>query len=221
MEKPKYTILLSLGVCCESTYAINYANAVYKIRRQWASPFNWLLTSTPNEMIEMLEKKFKPFGYLDDKIVPDLKMRRLGIQGYNIFMPHYNPIQWKELWPRRTQRFLDFIANANEDERILFVFKSHINSKMTQEQFDKLVEIFHDMNPNLQYDILVVNEFLKDEEVFEITSDEHLIYKPLIEGQETYLYMDADNKPYAIFKCDFSTSRLYWSQMFKSVLGSQ
>ncbi len=208
--KMKYTLLVSLGGCCETSSAIEEANTRHKLKHQFISPFSWLFIGRVDDMLNVLYARFKPFARVEMKAEP-LTRRQLGIEHYRILLSHYTVGEWNDKWPRRVERFLKFVKEADTSEKILFIYKSHLPSKMTQDHFDRLVRILYGMNPNLQYDVLVVNEFLyKDNDEFTIISDDHLIYRPIV----------ADVAPYAgaIHKCDFTTSEYFWENLLDTVL---
>lgn len=218
-----YTLIISIGLCCEASTAIRRANARYKPRHQFASALDWVLVYSVDEMIELFEKDFEPLDTLENgmRVVPDLNVHRLCVRGYNVYVPHYTRVQWKESIPRRRERMMEFLrtAGSNAGERVLFVFKSHLTpcSRMTQGQCDRLVGVLHAINPELRYDMLVVNEFMRNEKPVPIVHD-RVIDLPFIQAQDVEPELDASAEPIMLSRCDFKTERGFWNIAFETCI---
>ncbi len=210
----KYEYICTLGGCCESTGVINTANSVHNIKNGYDSPFAWLSIHDFENVITMFETNFENFEITSVKEVPHVGFIQPCIVNTMMFLSHYNSDQWIDIAKRRSTRLMEYIKEGCY--RILFIWKSHLDTRVTQDQADRFINIIKTLNPNLDFTFLIVNEFLNDEEQFDII-DKHVVYKKVTSDLAHVNFNRSGVVPVAINGCDMKSSP-WWTDTFNEIL---
>lgn len=171
MKRNEFTWIASLGCCCELPLAIRAYNT------SESSIFDWLHITNFEDVIRLIQNEFKDATILDRGCIPDTTQHALKIKNYNIFIIHYNNVEWLEKCEYRIPRFYSHVKNPQA--RVLFVWKSHLYNPVTQDQWDRFNRCIKEINPDLKYYSIVINEFYKEQDVFQVTGGD-TFYKAIL-----------------------------------------
>lgn len=167
--------LISIGCCCELTRGIQQLPDEYKT---FNSPFEWCYTDTFDIITNLITTNFAGFTDCKRKTIlyPDGSRAAQGncLKQYDMFVGHYKN-KWGNIGPRRAERFMNLIKTS--DEKLIFVRKSHLHNRIITQEVDDFKKCIVDINPELNFEVLIVNEFLTTDTVFTV---ENCIYYPLI-----------------------------------------
>lgn len=128
-------------------------------------------------MIKLIQDEFKDATVLERGCIPDTTKYERKIKNYNIFIIHYDEKKWLEKCESRIPRFYSHLQNP--EAHVLFVWKSHLYNPVTQDQWDRFKECIKNINPDLKYHSMVINEFYKQDDVFQVVGDD-VFYKVLL-----------------------------------------
>jgi hypothetical protein len=136
----KYTTIIPLGESCNISGLMQNANL-----KKETSLFEWFETTTLNKITDVI-----------NKIVSnnDINIYHSNNQYNDIYIDnetmrshHYTVEQYKDIFNRRSQRFLNTIKTNN---KILFIrFEDLYPTNYTFEDIDKFVESIKKINPNI------------------------------------------------------------------------
>lgn len=171
MKRDEFSWIASLGCCCELALAIRAYN------KTESSIFDWLHITNFDDVCALVKDEFKDATVLERGCIPDTTKCERKIKNYNIFIIHYNEEQWQNKCDYRIPRFYSHLRNP--EARVLFVWKSHLYNPVTQDQWDNFKTIVKGINPDLKYYSIVINEFYKEEDVFQVVGDD-VFYKFLL-----------------------------------------
>lgn len=154
---------ISLGGCCEVTTALNKIPKTFTLPH---SPFDWCYTDTFDIIINLIKNNFHEITNCTHKSIlyPDNTLAAKGkcLKNYDMFVGHYKE-RWNEISKRRISRFLNLLKNSSE--KLIFVRKNHIHQKITNEQVNSFKSCISEINPNLNFELLIVQEYFLNEEI--------------------------------------------------------
>ena len=200
MKRTDFTWISSLGCCCETTLAIRAHN------KTESSIFDWLFIHKLKDVYELIENNFDGVHDLHRGFIPHTTNDKLQIKTREIFVVHYDEDEWRKKCNYRIPRLYTKIKE--KDAFILFVWKSHLNNQLTQEQWDEFVKCIYNINPNLKYYALLINEFKNEDNVFEIIHD-NVFYKLALTVN------NAIHDHTTIYACNFINSHSFWDETWK------
>lgn len=203
MKRNEFTWIASLGCCCELASGIRAYNT------SEASIFDWLHITNFEDVIKLIQDEFKDATVLERGCIPDTTKYERKIKNYNIFIIHYDEAQWLEKCESRIPRFYSHLKNP--EARVLFVWKSHLYNPVTQDQWDRFKECIKNINPDLKYYSMVINEFYKQDDVFQVVGD-NVFYKVLLPKAPL-----PDDHPVwsTLCPCNFvGDSKVFWANVW-------
>lgn len=166
---------ISLGSCCEVTTALSKIPRKYTLAH---SPFDWCYTDTFDIVIDLINNNFTEINNCTHKTIsyPDNTPAAKGkcLKNYNMFVGHYKE-KWNDISVRRVYRFLDLLENSTE--KLIFIRKNHVHKKVTIEQVNNFKKCIRDINPNLDFELFVFQEYYINEPI-EILED--CVYYPIV-----------------------------------------
>jgi len=191
----KFDVLIPLGGCCLATYVTRTCG-----HNTGNSPYSWISIPEFADVVSTMEKFPTDFDISDEKYVG---YPQLHCKDFKIWLSHYTKEQAVDICSRRHQRMIDIIKS---DKKILFLRVNHYSDNINVELLNDFDRVVKKINPDVNYKILVVDEYPTHNEIQE-KHHPNMIYKYYV-GDIIF----SGKYQYAM-QCDMSNNLHFWNFM--------
>jgi GTPase SAR1 family protein len=170
--------LIPIGQHCNITYSLQKLGL-----KKETSLFEWFesdsLTSV-TKIINLIKNN------IDTNIVcgQDYKIFLLH-NNSDIYTFHYTVVEYKEIFKRRVERFINDIKNENE---ILFVRINSYTISTSKKEIEDFIESIKSINPELNIKFLLIDTIDKQENFNEI-KENNIIHKYFLHSNQKNIYL--------------------------------
>ena len=141
-------------------------------------PLDFAVSYKNKEIPELIRNKFKTLTSTEISVnnYDNLNKKSVKSKNFDIFFPHHSQDEIRNKFKNRINRFYEILES---DKRVLFIRKNHFDIPMTGEDAHLIKESIEEVNPKLNFKLLVVNEKYPDDTIENI-EDDKIIYKTFI-----------------------------------------
>jgi len=167
-KRKKYDYIISLGMCCEISLALRDLGL-----RKESLPFDFAVSYDNKEIAELIRSNLESLTETNIGInkYDNLGKKSVKVKGYNIFFPHNTQEEIKIKFKKRISIFCNHLKS---NKRLLFIRKNHFDIPIPKEDAINIRNSISEANPNLIFDLLIVNELFIDDKPEKF--NEHALY---------------------------------------------
>jgi len=163
----EYNKIIPIGYGCGISFVLKHLNL-----RKETSLFEWFVTKSLDDvtnLINMITNDISNVNISKIDMSSFNQIHRIYINGENMFSDHYDYNEYIKIFERRAKRFINDIQTHNGN--ILFVRNLDYNENISSDMVDNFNKSIHNINPNLNFKLLLVSNVLKKYKFNKITSD--------------------------------------------------
>jgi hypothetical protein len=174
-------LVYPLGYHCN----ITYITQALKIKKE-TGLFEWLQSNQLQYITDVINILNTNPDYIS---IVKGKDKHITILHEKLYTCHYNLDEYKIIFKRRVERFLDLIKNENE---IIFTRINPINCKTTESEIILFIESIKKINPNINISFLLVDTINTENDFVNLK----LNIKNIIFHHRYFLYNDCKDDVY-------------------------
>jgi hypothetical protein len=182
IDSNEYDEFVGLGCCCEISFIIDYLRISNK-----SYPFNWTITNCIKSICKAIDQNFIQFN----NILSNQKLHSnhftYKIQDLEIYLPHYHDDD--ENKAKMNTKINNFKQLIKSNKKVLFIYKSHLDNIPSINDIILLSNTIKNIERNITFDILIVNEYMSNENIIDYNIiDNVIIHNLIIEKPKDYKY---------------------------------
>lgn len=165
--------IIPLGMCCRLFNLLKDLNI-----SEHSHVFDWMRSENFTDILHIITKIVNN----EEIIIQEYKFPgNCSLDTTDIFTSHYNVSTLKDIFARRSQRFIEFINNYN----ILFIREEDTDTKITLSQILTFKDLINKINPQCNFKFLLVTPSTKNK--IELQDVYHMQHTPIKEKYNEYI----------------------------------